>query len=127
MLNKSEISYKLIFESITDAVYALDREWRYTIVNKSAADLIQMHEEKLIGNKITDLFPGIESTVFFKTYRNVMESRKAETVINDFVHEDGRTGWYEVRVYPVPAGILCIATDITDRKQTAELLRKSEE
>jgi PAS domain S-box-containing protein len=121
-LRKSERRYRLLLESISDSVYVLDREWRHVLVNDAGVKTLQMPKEKLLGAKYTDLFPGIEKTVFFKTYKRVMETRKPDTVTSEYVFENGRKGWYEVNVYPVPEGILCIGRDITERKKAEEEL-----
>jgi len=126
-LRESERRYRLLLESISDGAYALDRQWRYVVVNEAAAQLVNTSKEDLLGARITDLFPGIEETVFFHTYRQVMKSQKPCTVVDEFTFRDGRKGWYEVRVYPVPEGILCISTDITARKRAEQALRASEE
>ena len=126
-LEESEERYRLLLESITDGVYVLDRDWRYVVVTDAAAALVNMPREKLLGAKITTLFPGIENTPFFQAYRQVMESREPSVAAAEFVLPDGRRGWYEVRIYPAPEGILCIATDVTKRKQAEEALRLDEE
>jgi len=124
---RSEERYRTLLESISDSVYVLDREWRHVIVNEAAANFTRTPREKLLGNKLTDLFPGVEKTPFFAAFKRVMETRKPETVSGKYVFEDGREGWCEVHVYPVPEGILCISTDIASRKKTEEELRNSEE
>jgi PAS domain S-box-containing protein len=124
---RSEERYRTLLESISDSVYVLDREWRHVIVNEATANFTRTPREKLLGNKLTDLFPGVEKTPFFAAFKRVMETRKPETVSGKYVFEDGREGWCEVHVYPVPEGILCISTDIASRKKTEEELRASEE
>lgn len=119
-LRKSEQYYRLVCGSISDGVYVLDREWRYVLANDAGLRLVRMSKEKLLGNKLTDLFPGVEKTGFFKTYKRVMETRKPGTVINEYVFENGKRGWFEARVYPVPEGILCIVMDVTERKSAED-------
>jgi PAS domain S-box-containing protein len=125
-LKRSEERYRTLLESIDDSVYVLNHEFRHVLVNDAGARFTQIPKEELIGNKLTDLHPGIEKTDFFKTFQQVMETRKSGIVVQKYSHPDGRNRWYEVHVYPVSEGILCISSDITDRKNAEEALWESE-
>ncbi|MBN1898039.1 MAG: PAS domain S-box protein [Spirochaetes bacterium] len=116
LLKESEEKYRLLVESISDGVYVFDRQWRYVLVNEAAVRMLQISRKKLIGIKLTDLFPEIENSVFFEAYRYVMKNRRERVIEDELVFPDGRKGYYEVRIYPVTVGITCIATDITQRK-----------
>jgi len=124
-LRESERRYRVLIESISDGVYAIDREWRYTLANDIAARMVNLPRERLIGNRLTDLFPGVEASAFYRSYRAVMETREPATAAGEFTHPDGKRGWYEVRIYPSPEGILCISTDVTERRRVEEELREN--
>ena len=124
---KISYQYEMLLESITDGVYVLDKNWEYVMINKNGADLVQMPVDQLIGNKLTVLFPGIEQTQFFKSYNEVMNKRKTERVMSEFTYPDGRRGYYEVSIYPVNEGILCIARDTSEEKIAEQKLKESEE
>lgn len=46
-----------ILESITDAFFAVDREWRFSYVNREAERLLQRHRDGLLGRCLWDEFP----------------------------------------------------------------------
>ncbi|MFW9876415.1 MAG: PAS domain S-box protein, partial [Candidatus Thorarchaeota archaeon] len=119
--------YEMLLESITDGVYALNRDWEYILINKNAEKLYSMPIEKLIGKKIYDVFPGIEQTPFFKTYKAVMNTGNADRVVNSFTLPDGQMGYYEISVYPIEEGILCLGKDVTEEKVIEQKLIESEE
>ena len=121
---KDPAFYHTLLDSISDGVFVLNRDWEYILVNKRAADLVKMTNEQLLNKKITNLFPGIEHTKFFRLYEQVMKERKVERIVDEFAHPDGHKGYYEVIVYPVPEGILCISRDITEGKRIEENLLK---
>ncbi len=123
-LQESEVRYRLLLESISDSVYVLDREWRHVIVNDAATDFVRIPKGKLIGGKLTELFPGVEETPFFKIFKKVMKTRKPDIVTNEYEFEGGRKNYYEVHVYPVPEGILCISRDVTEKKLAEEAIKQ---
>ena len=125
MTDKKEA--KLMFDTIADGVFILDHNYKYRIVNKAAADLVEMTVDQLVDNKITELFPGIEHTPFYKAYEYVMEKRKMQHVVDMFIFQDGHKGYYEVRIFPISEGILCIARNITEEKKAEQKLKESEE
>jgi len=122
-LQESKEQYRLLLESISDSVYVLDREWRHIVVNDAAEQFVQIPKAQLLGGKLTDLFPGIEQTLFFETFERVMNTRQPGTAVDEFIFENGRKQWYEVHVYPVPEGILCISRNISARVRAEEALR----
>lgn len=125
-LKESEERYRNLLESISDSVYLLDREWRHLIVNDATTRLVNMPKDKLLGSRLTELFPSIEKTDFFKTFRRVMETRKPDVVADEYMFPAGGKGWCEIHVYPVKEGILCISTDITERKKMEDALKNGE-
>jgi PAS domain S-box-containing protein len=124
-LNKSERQYSTLLESISDSVNVLDKEYRLVMVNEASTRFAQMTREQLLGKKLTELFPGVESTEFFKVYKKVMNTRKPAIVSSEFAFKDGRKAWYEASVDPVPEGILCIIRDISSRKHVELALQES--
>ncbi len=115
-LRESENRYRTLLEGVTDSVYVLDSDWNHLLVNEAAHRFTGTPSGGLLGKNLLELFPNVEGTPFFESFQRVMEKREPEVVESEFRFLHGGKGWYEVNVYPVPEGILCISKDITDRK-----------
>jgi PAS domain S-box-containing protein len=107
-----------ILESITDAFFALDGEWRFTYTNQRAADVIGLEPQELLGQKLWEKLPALAGTAHETNYRRAM----AEQMPVHFEIPGLLSGsWNDVRVYPSPEGISVYWQDITSRKKTEEI------
>ncbi len=119
-LKASERQSRNIVESITDAFFALDEEWRFTYVNQTAYTLIDRAPGDLIGKDFWEEFPGLHDSESKRMHRRVMRDRVAESLTAFYPDHDR---WYEVRTYPAANGIAVYFNNVTDRK-TAEAERR---
>jgi PAS domain S-box-containing protein len=117
-LRRSEDKRLSVLESITDAFFALDREWRFVYVNARAQDLFFNTREDLLGVRIW------EDPTFFPHYRRAVEERR--TVRFEALYPPSGF-WYSVRAYPSASGLSVYLQDFTERKRAEELLREVEE
>jgi PAS domain S-box-containing protein len=107
-------------ESITDAFYTVDREWRFTYLNGQATESLRRNREDLIGKVLWEEFPDLEASGFGREYRRaVAENRPVELV--DFY--PALACWFEVRAYPSAEGLAVHFYDVTERRQSQEHLR----
>ncbi len=117
-----------ILESMTDAFFAIDKNWNVTRINARQETVTQLKREDQIGRNLIDLFfsgQGYEDSVYLKSYRKAMTER-IEVRFEDFY--EALNLWTEVRVYPKSDGGLAVFfTDITQSKATEVALRKSEQ
>ena len=111
----------LILESITDAFFTLDREWRFTYVNSEAEKLLQRPREELLGKVVWDEFPETVRSEFYVQYQNAVSGRV--TVGFEAFYEPLDV-WLEVRAYPLPEGLSVYFRDVTERKRAEETLRR---
>jgi PAS domain S-box-containing protein len=123
-LRESEEQSRNLLESITDAFFAVDENWRFTYVNQTAQTLINRTADDLIGKSFWEEFPGVNDSAFEQMHRRVMRDRVAESLIEFYPDHDR---WYEVRSYPAVNGITMYFNNVTDRIQAEATLRESEE
>jgi PAS domain S-box-containing protein len=112
---------RTILESITDAFFALDHEWRFTYVNQQAEKVLGRSD--LLGQVLWDVYPGLAGSEFERVYRAAGQ-QVAGSVTSYFPDHDR---WYEVHAYPAPNGIAVYFRDATDQKHAEERLREAEE
>ncbi|MBW4555605.1 MAG: GAF domain-containing protein [Trichormus sp. ATA11-4-KO1] len=113
-----------ILESITDAFFALDQEWRFTYINGQAARLMQKTQNQLLGKNIWQALPELIETKFYHEYRRAI----AEQISVEFEEFYPRlNSWFRVHAYPGRDGLSVYFQDITEWQQTAAALRQSEE
>lgn len=122
-INELNAQNREILESIADAFFALDSEWRFTYLNTQAEDILSRQPGDLIGKVIWDEYPGLVGSEFETAYRNAAIERIASTVTS--YYPDHRR-WYEVTTYPAQSGITVYFRNATDRVERDEALRKSE-
>ncbi|MFW6079806.1 MAG: PAS domain S-box protein [Gemmatimonadota bacterium] len=111
-----------IVESITDDFFALDREFRFTYVNRNAERFFQRSRHDLIGRTFWDVFPTAIGTEFERAYQQAMNERVPLTFEAPSTLSPGT--WLEVRTYPSDDGITVYARDVTERKRAEEELRR---
>jgi PAS domain S-box-containing protein len=103
-----------ILESITDAFWALDRDWRFTYVNHHAEKVLGTKREDLIGRRIWDAFPdGIGTRAYGEMQKALLEQQPRVFEIESPVLDT----WLEVHVYPSDRGLSVYLHDITTRKE----------
>ena len=108
-----------ILSSITDAFFALDKDWRFTYLNATAEKLLRRPAADLLGRDLWEEFPETRETIFEASYRKAV----AEQVPVEFeeFYPPLQT-WFEVHAYPYEGGLSVYFRDVTERKRTEERL-----
>ena len=123
----SQERYRSTLNNMMEACQIIDYDWRYIYVNDAAAKQGRKAPVELLMHTMMEVYPGIEDTELFHTLQLSMENRISQRVENQFVFEDGSSGWFELSIQPVPEGIFILSMDVTERKRAEEALHESDE
>src|SRR5436305_2328660 len=106
-----------ILEKTSDGFFAVDRDWKFTFVNRQAERLLERRREDLIGKDVWMEFPQFKRDAFEKNYRRAM----SEQVAVEFEASDAKGQvWFELLAYPSGGGVSVFLRDVTDRKRVEE-------
>jgi diguanylate cyclase (GGDEF)-like protein/PAS domain S-box-containing protein len=109
-------------DSIPDAVFQLDQQWRFTYVNRAGELLLGCAVDELLGHAVVDCLPYLAGTLLEKGLGAVVSDGEPRAF--EYQHEaSGR--WYEVRANADAQHVTCFVRDIDDRRR-ADLLRQAE-
>ncbi len=110
-----------ILESIADAFYAVDAQWRLTYVNRRTEASWHRSREALVGQPLWTIFPDDPSVEGVAALRGAMASRRPAH-LESFSRFLGR--WIETFIYPsADGGLSVFFQDITDRRIAEDRLR----
>jgi PAS domain S-box-containing protein len=113
-----------ILESISDAFYAVDGEWRLTYVNGKAEELWGRPREELLGKDLWEEFPQEVGSEPYRQIRRAMQ----EGVTTEFETLSPVSGaWIAGRAYPSREGLSVYFRDVTERKRAEETLGRVKE
>lgn len=112
-----------IFESMAEAFYALDKEWRFTYINQKAEQFLGRSRQQLLGQFLWDQLPETIGSQFEAQYRKAL-TEQVSVKFEEFYKP--LNSWFKVRAYPYEGGLSVFFSDITEWKETeAALLRQT--
>ena len=115
---------RVVLESMSDAVFMLDREWLFTYINPQAEKMLGRKRQDLIGRHVFTEFPDARGEVFQDRYERAVLTGQSVTFEAHYATLDI---WVEVRAHPNPGGIAIYVQDISERKRAEQTLRQTEE
>ncbi|MBD2039277.1 ATP-binding protein [Microcoleus sp. FACHB-672] len=142
-LQQSYNLLQVVIEGTTDAIYVKNLEGRYVLINSAGASVLGKPREEILGKDDTELLSPETARQIMTTDRKIMlrgETQIVEEVVT--VMGDWQRGIRADKM-PIPRiylttkdvyhdpqgtviGLICVARDITDRKQSEEALQLSE-
>jgi diguanylate cyclase (GGDEF)-like protein/PAS domain S-box-containing protein len=123
-LKRSRERMNAMLESIGDAFFAVDRDWRIIYANVKAASFVGIALEAGLGRPLLEVAPALAGTELLEHYRKAMENTRP-TSIEAFWQPTGT--WVEARAYPTPDGLSVYFHDVTEKRLAQEAVRKSEQ
>ncbi|MEW5802569.1 MAG: PAS domain S-box protein [bacterium] len=128
-LRESEAKYRLIVENAQEGICTVDKEARITFVNPRMAEMIGYTVNELVGKRSCSLVGECDQKKA-KYYFGLCKRGSRECIEFRFLRKDGSWLYTSLGVSPVIddegrfVGVLALVTDVTERKQAGEALRK---
>lgn len=116
LLQESESRFRSSLDTMMEGCQMIGFDWSYLYLNDTAEKHNRRPNSDLIGRKYEDMWPGIEKTGVYGVIKDCLENRKSYTIENEFTFPDGRSGWFELKIQPIPEGVQILSNDITERK-----------
>gem|GEM_PF-3543412 len=112
-----------ILESITDAMFLLNKNWEVTYINKQGESLLRISRDELLHKVIWDVFPKEQIQSFYEYYHTAIEENR---VVDFEEYFEPSETWFEVHVYPSSEGLSVYFRSINERKAAEERILSSE-
>ncbi|MDP9440094.1 MAG: PAS domain S-box protein, partial [Actinomycetota bacterium] len=116
-----------VLESISDAFFAVDGEWRFTYVNRQAERFWDRSREGLLGKNVWEEFPW---AVGSEAHRAILSAAETGETVGYEALSPVIGTWISGRAYPSSGGVSVYFHDISKRKeaeQEREELRREAE
>jgi PAS domain S-box-containing protein len=112
-----------VLESTTDAVFMLDRDWKFTYMNRHAMKLLRSQGE-LLGKNLWEEFPAAIDSSFWTNYQKAM--REEVPVKFEEYYPKPLDRWFEVHALPSEEGLAVFFHDVTEMRLANEVLMRNE-
>jgi diguanylate cyclase (GGDEF)-like protein/PAS domain S-box-containing protein len=113
-----------MLDGITDAIYTLDRRWRFTYLNKEAAVHLRQPRKQLLGKVIWDEYKEAVGSIAEREFHRAFRENRPVQFEQFYAPLQL---WCEIRAYPSEEGLAVSFHDISARKQAEQAIRESEE
>jgi diguanylate cyclase (GGDEF)-like protein/PAS domain S-box-containing protein len=107
-----------MLDAISDGFFVLDRDFRFTFVNRQGHVILGDTSADLLGRSIWEAYPAAVGTTFEAAYRRAMGERVSDR-FEEF-YPDPLNVWFEVRVEPAAEGIVVFFQDVSERRARRE-------
>jgi len=131
-LQKGEEKYRILLDESSDPIFSFYPDGTYRFVNQAFAEGVGKSIDEIVDHSIWDIFPGEEGDKRFSVVKHVFATGKLKTIEVRVPRPKGDQ-YYITTVRAVKdnlgkvISVICSSKNITDRKQTEETLRESEE
>ncbi len=125
-VERSNQQVNTIFESISDAFFALDDSLVVTYFNNAAEKMLSCKASDVLGKPLFDSFPEARDSIFEVEYSKAIKEKKYKN-FEVYFPVKPYDNWYDVRVYPQENGISVYFQVITERKKNEIKLQEKEE
>jgi len=135
-LRESEKKYRLLADNVSDTIWTMDVNTKFTYLSPSIERLAGYTQEEAAYLALADLLTPASLKIAGESIQRRLASGDAEstTLLElEIVRKDGSTFWSEISSTPVQdvqgntTGFLGITRDISERIKTQEALKESEE
>jgi len=110
-------------ESMSDAFFTLDSEWRFTYLNPQTEAILERRREDLIGKSVWEEFPeGVDSRFDEEFGRALRE----QTPVRFEARYEPLGRILEVRIFPSPDGLAVYFSDVTSERLQEQRLRQAQ-
>lgn len=111
---------KDILENMEDGFFALDKNWRYILVNPAVGQFVGLKPEQLLGTRLQEASPMFLLPPYKGPIQAVMEKSKPAQLEEMYTQEGN---WLQLRLFPFNDGICGFFSDITQRKKNEKRLK----
>ena len=123
-LRERETFIRGVLGSITDAFFAVSKDWRFTFVNDEIARRFELRRDEIVGRRVWELFPNAVGSVAYVQLHRAMADRVA--VEYETYYEPWQK-WFLDRAFPTDDGGLAIySREVTEQRRAGDALRQSE-
>jgi len=138
-LRESEEQYRLLAENVTDIIWTMDMNFRFTYMSPSITRLGGYSVDEVMAMSLEEILTPTSLEIAVKTFGEELAAEKTQPggAFQSRVLElgqrrkDGSTVWTEVTTNFLrdpegwPVGIVGVTRDITERKRAEEKLKKT--
>ncbi len=128
-LRQSEEIWKSLVTNLPEYIYVFDKEGRFLFLNHS----LQGHSTgELMGSSLFEYLEDSSFPILRQPLEAALKTGKKQRFEHRAMVEGGQTRFYEGDAIPIGdengiTGLIVVARDLTERKETEEALQESEE
>jgi len=133
-LRESEERLRQVIDMVPHQIFVRDHEGQLVLLNKTFAECHDSTIESLLGEKFSSVHADVqEAEMYLREDAEVIRTQKGLHIPeSQFTMPDGSIHWHDTYKIPIRFGdygtcVLGVALDITENKQAAEEILKSEE
>ncbi|MGE0802571.1 MAG: response regulator [Lautropia sp.] len=114
-LRQADRKLQVMMSSITDGLFMLDRDRRFTYCNEQGARILGLQVERMLGRSLSELFPPERADRFLDGYERAVRTQQTVSFVDQCPAP--LNTWLQCHCYPSDEGLAVYFHDVTDRLQ----------